>query len=86
MNIQKRLLRHFAQGKPLSIKNMWMLKITNPAREVARAFETPFKVSLKREKIKWNENNESGYYFQYTVNNDDLPYLRELCKIQNISL
>jgi hypothetical protein len=53
--ISKRLVRHFAQGKPASIKNMWMFHISNCSREVIRNYELIFGISLNRKIITWND-------------------------------
>ena len=82
--VQKRLLRHFTENKPLSIKNMWMLRITNPAREITRNFEVPFGVAINKKTITWKENGEHGYYTEYTINPNDLQKLQMLCKENGI--
>ena len=84
--IQQRLLRHFTENKPLSIKNMWMLRITNPSREVTRNFEIPFGVAINRKIVTWKENGEHGYYTEYSINPNDIPTLRNICKDNRIMI
>lgn len=69
--IQKRLLYHFSQGKTLSIKNMWMLRISNCSREVIRNFEIPFGIELQRETISWKDIDSNGTYCEYSISEND---------------
>lgn len=78
--IQKRLLRHFASGKSLSIKNMWMMCISNCSREVIRNFEVPFDVVLDRKVIPRTDEYSHANYTEYSVNKKDLRRIIKIAK------
>ena len=82
--IQKRLLRHFANNNTLSIKNMWLVRISNASREVSRNFEIPFGIKVNKKIITWKENGENGYYAEYSIDTNNLPKLQKLCKENGI--
>jgi len=69
--IQKRILRHLVNGNELSIRNMFIVRISNCSREVRRQVEQPLGIQLHREEIKWKDDLGSGYYFEYRLNPQD---------------
>jgi hypothetical protein len=73
-----RLIRHFAQGKKFSIKNMFLARVSNAAREIRRNYEIPFGIELNRELIKWKDDFGNGTYFEYTTS--DLLASQELAR------
>lgn len=83
--IQKRLLKHFAQGKSLSIKNMYEVKISNPSREIGRGIRDPFGIFLNVKRIDWKDEFSNGYYFEYAPSLADLPKIHQLCKDNDIN-
>lgn len=76
--IQKRLIKHFLSGTPLSIKNIWLIKCSNCSREIRRNFEIPFGVELDRKTITWKDEYSDGYYFEYTLKNSDYKKIKDL--------
>ncbi len=79
-SIKTRLLEHFADGNTLSIRNMYLVNISNPAREVARNFESVYNIPLIRKKIEWKENGSSGYFYEYSLSPENLEKAREIRK------
>jgi len=77
---QKRLLFHFNSGKTLSIKTMWQVRISNCSREIRRQLEIPFGIELQRETIRWKDSFGSGYYFEYSLNPNDLEKINGILK------
>lgn len=76
--IQKRLIKHFLSGTPLSIKNIWLIKCSNCSREIRRNFEIPFGVELNRKTITWKDEYSDGYYFEYSLKNSDYKKIKDL--------
>jgi len=76
--IQKRLIKHFLTGTPLSIKNIWLIKCSNCSREIRRNFEIPFEVELNRNKIKWKDEFSDGWYYEYSLKNSDYEKIKNL--------
>lgn len=76
--IQKRLIKHFLSGTPLSIKNIWLIKCSNCSREIRRNFEIPFGVILNRKTITWKDEYSDGYYFEYSLKNSDYKKINDL--------
>jgi len=66
--IAERLLQHFANGGELSIYNMRVVWITNPAREVVRNFQNIHSVRLVRTRMT---KPTGGYYIVYTLDPKD---------------
>jgi hypothetical protein len=79
--IQKRLIKHFLSGTPLSIKNIWLIKCSNCSREIGRNFEEPFNVTLNRKTIKWKDEYSSGWYYEYSLKNSDYEKINELVSL-----
>jgi len=84
--IQKRLLYHFASRKKLSIKNMFLIKISNISREIRRNFEIPFGIELQRETVTWKDEYSDGYYYEYSLKLGDWFKVMDLCKENNINI
>lgn len=76
--IQKRLIKHFLSGTPLSIKNIWLIKCSNCSRKIRRNFEIPFGVELNRKTITWKDEYSDGYYFEYSLKNSDYKKINDL--------
>jgi hypothetical protein len=76
--IQKRLIKHFLSGKSLSIKNIWLIKVSNCSREIRRNFEIPFGVELNRKTITWKDEYSDGWYFEYSLKNSDYEKIKDL--------
>jgi hypothetical protein len=76
--IQKRLIKHFLSGKSLSIKNIWLIKVSNCSREIRRNFEIPFGVELNRKTITWKDEYSDGWYFEYSLKNTDYKKIKDL--------
>ena len=76
--IQKRLIKHFLSGKSLSIKKIWLIKVSNCSREIRRNFEIPFGVRLNRKTITWKDEYSNGWYFKYTLKNSDYKKINDL--------
>jgi hypothetical protein len=76
--IQKRLIKHFLSGTPLSIKNIWLIKVSNCSREIRRNFEIPFGVELNRKTITWKDEYSDGWYFEYSLKNSDYEKIKNL--------
>ena len=76
--IQKRLIKHFLSGTPLSIKNIWLIKVSNCSREIRRNFEIPFGVELNRKTITWKDDYSDGWYFEYSLKNSDYEKIKNL--------
>ena len=76
--IQKRLIKHFLTGVPLSIKNIWLIRCSNCSREIRRNFEIPFEVELERKQIKWKDEFSDGWYFEYTLKDSDYEKIKNL--------
>jgi hypothetical protein len=76
--IQKRLIKHFLSGKSLSIKNIWLIKVSNCSREIRRNFEIPFGVELNRKTITWKDEYSDGWYFEYSLKNSDYKKIKDL--------
>lgn len=76
--IQKRLIKHFLAGKSLSIKNIWLIKVSNCSREIRRNFEIPFGVELNRKTITWKDEYSDGWYFEYSLKNSDYKKIKDL--------
>jgi|688.fasta_scaffold80963_8 hypothetical protein len=76
--IQKRLIKHFLSGTPLSIKNIWLIKASNCSREIRRNFEIPFGVELNRKTITWKDEYSDGWYFEYSLKNSDYEKIKNL--------
>jgi hypothetical protein len=68
----KRLIRHFAQGKSLSVKNMFLVKISNVSREIRRNYEQIFDVELTRTVVKWEDVFSNGWYYEYSFPNIEM--------------
>ncbi|MFM2203631.1 MAG: hypothetical protein RLZZ605_595 [Bacteroidota bacterium] len=79
--IQKRLIKHFLTGTPLSIKNIWLIKCSNCSREIRRNFEIPFGVELNRKTITWKDEYSDGYYFEYSLKNSDYQKINDLVSL-----
>jgi len=78
--IEKRISRHLLAGKELSIKNMYVVRVSNISREIRRRIEIPLNIELDRKKIEWKDNFGSGYYFEYRLKQSDFPKVLELYK------
>jgi hypothetical protein len=79
-NIKTRLLEHFASGNTLSVRNMYLVNITNPAREVVRNFELVYNIPVERKRIDWKHNGSSGYFFEYSLSRDNREKAVKLAK------
>jgi hypothetical protein len=79
--IQKRLIKHFLSGTPLSIKNIWLIKVSNCSREIRRNFEIPFGVELNRKTITWKDEYSDGWYFEYSLKNSDYEKIKNLVNL-----
>ena len=75
--IQKRILRELYKGTVLSVKNMYLLRVTNISREIIRQFEIPFGIKLDRKRIEWSDDYGHGYYFEYRLNPKDRQLFME---------
>lgn len=73
--IAERLLQHFANGGEVSIYNMRVVWITNPAREVTRNFEDIHNVRLVRTKVP---KPTGGSYIVYTLDPKDKDRIVEI--------
>ena len=82
-NIKTRLLGHFADGNTLSVRNMYLVNITNPAREVARNFEDVYNIPLIRKRIDWKYNGSSGFFFEYSLSPENKEKALQLIKSLN---
>lgn len=78
--IQKRIVKELHQGTTLSVKNMWLIRCSNISREIIRQFEEPFNITLERKKIDWKDEFSNGWYFEYSLNSEDLVKLEEIYK------
>ena len=79
--IQKRIIKELSKGTKLSVRNMYLLRCSNISREIIRQFETPFGITLDREKILWHDEFGSGYYFEYSLNKKDVKEVKRLSKL-----
>lgn len=78
--IQKRIVKELCQGTTLSVKNMWLIRCSNISREIIRQFEEPFNITLDRKKIEWKDEFSNGWYFEYSLNYEDLWQLEKIYK------
>jgi hypothetical protein len=62
----------------ISIKNIWLIKVSNCSREIRRNFEIPFGVELNRKTITWKDDYSDGYYFEYSLKNSDYEKIKNL--------
>ena len=76
--IQKRILRELYLGTVLSVKNMYLLRVTNISREIVRQFEIPFGIILDRKCVTWVDEYGNGYYFEYSLNPKDRDQFMEV--------
>lgn len=79
--IQKRLIKHFASGAILSIKNQFRVNISNCSREVRRNFEIPFEIELTRETVNWKDEFSDGWYYVYSLKNSDYDKVKSLISL-----
>lgn len=58
------------KGETISIMNAFnRFKITNAPREISRAIEKPFGVTVSRDKVDFvSKYGRSGYYYRYRLN------------------
>ena len=75
--IQKRILRELYKGTVLSVKNMYLLRVTNISREIIRQFEIPFGIILDRKCIRWKDEFGHGIYYEYRLNQNDRELFME---------
>lgn len=80
MSIKTRLLAHFADGNTLSIRNMYLVNISNPAREVTRNFVEIYNIPVEHRKIEWKHQGSSGYFFEYFLSPENIEKAKEVRK------
>ncbi|MDT8347874.1 MAG: hypothetical protein RQ756_08730 [Flavobacteriaceae bacterium] len=76
--IQKRIIKELKNGNTLSVKNMYLLRCSNISREIIRQFERPFNIALQRKRVDWSDEFSHGWYYEYSLNPEDLPRVKEL--------
>ena len=69
--IQKRIIRELYSGTKLSVRNQYRVKCSNISREIVRQFEIPFGIILDRKCIRWKDEYGNGYYYEYSLNEND---------------
>ncbi len=75
-NIKTRLLNHFAQGRTLSVRTAYKVRISNVSREIIRNFEDIHNIPLERRKIIWVK----GWYFEYYLSPENQRKADEIRK------
>lgn len=76
--IQKRIIKELYKGTTLSVRNMYLLRVSNLSRELRRQIEIPFNITLNRKTINWKDEFSSGFYYEYSLDPSDFPKLKEI--------
>ena len=77
-NIKNRILSHFANGNTLSVRNMYLVSISNVSREIRRNFEDTHNITCNRRKVNWNFQGTSGYFFEYSIDPSDMEKVKKI--------